>query len=207
MSVLPQFLLVDGVGHYIVPILPSAEQPYRYCAEDGCEVQLDVNEIQQCLSVMYNTVDLGERIQYSRHNGYECSSKGDGRFSAFSAIMPDGRSIEQWYQCGALDGRGKQFQPGGTDWKLGKGKPWLAKSRDQLYQDYYSFWDEWAQTHRALMVELHYRAAQANYLLRDTFATSTINQARALAQWLNENPWDGEEDLFQLRAPQEPSVS
>ena len=36
---------------------------------------------------------------------------------------------------------------------------------------------------------------------------SKINQARALAQWLNENPWDGEEDLFQLRAPQEPSVS
>ena len=55
---------------------------------------------------------------WNRYGGYECSSKGDSRFSAFNAIMPDGRTIEQHYQCGV-----KGYQPGGTNWKLGKGKP------------------------------------------------------------------------------------
>lgn len=36
---------------------------------------------------------------WSKNDGYECSSAGDFRFSAFYAIMPDGRSIEQHYQC------------------------------------------------------------------------------------------------------------
>lgn len=31
--------------------------------------------------------------------GYEVSSKGDKRFSALFAKMPDGRSIEMHYQC------------------------------------------------------------------------------------------------------------
>lgn len=35
------------------------------------------------------------KFKYSRHSGYECSSKGDIRFSAFGANMSDGRSLEQ----------------------------------------------------------------------------------------------------------------
>lgn len=51
---------------------------------------------------------------WSRRGGYEVSSKGDKRFSAFNAIMPDGRSIEEIYQCDC-----KHFDPGGTNWRLG----------------------------------------------------------------------------------------
>ena len=55
-------------------------------------------------------------ITWSRFGGYECSSKGDARFSAFRARMPDGRSIEEWYQCDV-----KGYDPGGTAWRSGKG--------------------------------------------------------------------------------------
>ena len=37
--------------------------------------------------------------KWARYGGYEVSSKGDKRFSAFNAYLPDGRSIEQVYQC------------------------------------------------------------------------------------------------------------
>lgn len=39
-------------------------------------------------------------MQYSwkRYGGYEVSTHGDKRFSAFCALMPDGRSIEMHYQ-------------------------------------------------------------------------------------------------------------
>ena len=36
---------------------------------------------------------------WQRRGGYEVSSIGDKRFSAMYAVMPDGRTIEQWYQC------------------------------------------------------------------------------------------------------------
>lgn len=36
---------------------------------------------------------------WKRYGGYEVSSHGDKRFSAFNAIMSDGRSIECHYQC------------------------------------------------------------------------------------------------------------
>ena len=39
-----------------------------------------------------------QTIKWSRKGGYECSSKGDKRFSALFAVMPDGRTIEQHYQ-------------------------------------------------------------------------------------------------------------
>ncbi len=41
----------------------------------------------------------GQRFKWARYGGYEISSQGDKRFSAFNAILSDGRSIEQWYQC------------------------------------------------------------------------------------------------------------
>ena len=34
--------------------------------------------------------------KWSKTQGYEVSSRGDKRFSAFNAIMPDGRSCEAW---------------------------------------------------------------------------------------------------------------
>jgi hypothetical protein len=50
--------------------------------------------------------------------GYEVSSIGDRRFSALFALMPDGRTIEQWYQCDI-----KGYDIGGRNWKLGNGQP------------------------------------------------------------------------------------
>lgn len=121
-------------------------------------------------------------IKWQRFGGYECSSKGDRRFSAFNAKMPDGRSIEQWYQCDV-----KGYSPGGTNWRLGKGKPpRYPYPDDQLWELYLSLWRLWALQNIELMQELKELAQQHNNILSDRFATTEINQARALATTLNE---------------------
>ncbi|MDD2879710.1 MAG: hypothetical protein PHQ58_04690 [Rhodoferax sp.] len=112
--------------------------------------------------------------------GYEVSSKGDSRFSAFNALMPDGRSIECHYQCDV-----KGHQPGGTDWVLGKGKPPLNPSTD-LWKEYLTLWRQWANNNLPLMRELYYHARDRDSVLTDCFATTEVNQARALATVLNE---------------------
>ncbi len=113
---------------------------------------------------------------------YECSSKGDKRFSAFYATMPDGRSIECWYQCDI-----KGYDTAGTNWRLGKGKPSLINyPDDEQYNMYLSLWKLWAITHPRLIMELALKVKDYDNLLTDCFATTPINQARALAQILNE---------------------
>lgn len=122
-------------------------------------------------------------ITWERRNpkGYEVSSVGDRRFSAFGARMADGRTIEEWYQCDI-----KGYEPGGTNWKLGKGKPSLITYPDgQLYEMYLSLWRLWAIRHPKLITELNTIARKHN-ILTDCFALTSINQARALAQILNE---------------------
>lgn len=42
---------------------------------------------------------MKNKIKWMRYGGYEVSTKGDPRFSAFNALLADGRSIEQHYQC------------------------------------------------------------------------------------------------------------
>lgn len=116
---------------------------------------------------------------FRRYGGYECSSKGDRRFSALTAVMPDGRTIEQHYQCDV-----KGYQPGGTNWRLGKGKPPLDPSKD-LWAAYLALWESWAMTHPKLMDELGDAAIKKGRVLSDTFATTPVNQARALATILN----------------------
>ena len=118
-------------------------------------------------------------FKYSRRGGYECSSHGDKRFSAFNAVMPDGRTIEQHYQCDV-----KGYQPGGTNWRLGKGKPPIDKSKD-MWSEYLALWEQWAKAHPELMDELGHAAAAKGYILSDMFATTPVNQARALAEILN----------------------
>lgn len=115
----------------------------------------------------------------ARRGGYECSSKGDKRFSALFAVMPDGRTIECHYQCDV-----KGYQPGGTNWRLGKGKPPLDRSKD-MWVAYLALWDTWAHAHPDLMNELAAEAIKKNRVLSDTFATTPVNQARALAELLN----------------------
>ena len=122
---------------------------------------------------------------FKRYGGYECSSKGDSRFSAFHARLPDGRTIEEHYQCDV-----KGYQPGGTNWRLGKGKPPLI-SRD-TWPEYLALWEEWAKTNQSALDELRIAAAKYNNVLSDMFATSPVNQARALAEILNAQTNDTE---------------
>lgn len=117
-------------------------------------------------------------FKWSRYGGYECSSRGDARFSAFNARMPDGRTIEQHYQCDV-----KGYQPGGANWRLGKGKPPLQEV--DLWGEYLALWRRWAQQNLPLMREL-YTLAKKDKVLSDRFATTDVNQAHALATILNE---------------------
>ena len=136
-----------------------------------------------------------------RHkNGYEVSSKGDKRFSALNAILSDGRSIEQHYQCDI-----KGYDIGGTNWRLGKGKPSLREC--DLLKEYINLWREWAQDNLHLMRELYKEAIKHDCkcgssertlrvrdlsepnepcILTDCFATTEVNQAHALSIVLNE---------------------
>ena len=117
-----------------------------------------------------------------KSGGYEVSSVGDTRFSAFYAKMPDGRSIEHWFQCDI-----KGYDIGGRNWKLGKGKPPIFPyPGDHLWQMYLSLWRLWAVHNGDLIIELAGHTKTHNHLLSDVFANSECNQAHALATILNE---------------------
>ena len=118
---------------------------------------------------------------WKRYGGYEVSSHGDRRFSAFNAVMPDGRSIECHYQCDI-----KGYDIGGRNWKLGKGKPPREKmSHEEIWQKYLKLWEVWADNNPALMQELKEVLVKYNNTLSDKFASTPVNQARALAEVLN----------------------
>lgn len=123
------------------------------------------------------------KYTWNRYGGYECSTQGDSRFSAFNAILADGRSIEMHYQCCV-----KGFDPGGTDWRLGKGKP-PKNPRVNLESEYLKLWFEWACSNQALMEELRELVKPFNNVLSDRFATTPINQAWALATLLNDSEY------------------
>jgi hypothetical protein len=113
-------------------------------------------------------------------NGYECSSKGDRRFSAFSARLSDGRTIEEHYQCDV-----KGYQPGGTDWRLGKGKPPIREV--DLWAEYLALWRRWSDMNVYSMIDLHNILLERKItVLTDCFANTPVNQARAMAELLNE---------------------
>lgn len=122
---------------------------------------------------------------WQRLGGYEVTTKGDARFSALHAKMPDGRTIEQWYQCDV-----KAYDIGGTDWVKGKGKPpMLPYLPGHLYHQYLALWRIWAVHNPSLLVEL-YEKTKHERVLSDRFANDkqlhSVNQARALAQIMNE---------------------
>lgn len=123
------------------------------------------------------------KYTYSSHSGYEVSSKGDSRFSALFAVMPDGRTLECHYQCDC-----KGFNPGGTNWRDYKGKPPKNSylTPEVLYVKYLELWQTWANHNPELIEELKWHADQHGGTLRDRFATTQVNQARALAQILTE---------------------
>lgn len=123
-----------------------------------------------------------KHIDWSRYGGYECSTKGDKRFSALVTKLPDGRTVEEHYQCDV-----KGWDPGGKKWWLGKGKPSIkGYTKQELWLQYLLLWKEWARHNQDLLVELRQLAEQHNCQLSDRFATSPTNQAHALAHILNE---------------------
>lgn len=124
---------------------------------------------------------------WGRKGGYEVSTKGDKRFSAFNANIASlgNLSIETLYQCTNEYGKGND--PLGLDWRKGKGKPPdNNKTRDQLYSDYKKLWSMWMAENIDLVFELGELASKHDYVLSDCFATTPINQARALSELLNE---------------------
>lgn len=117
--------------------------------------------------------------------GYEVSTKGDSRFSALNAVMPDGRTLEMWYQCDI-----KRYDIGGTNWREGKGKPpapgAYSITRELQWELYLNLWRIWAIRNESLMFELASAVKGKGWVLTDRFATSSINQARALSVILND---------------------
>lgn len=116
---------------------------------------------------------------WQRYGGYECSSHGDTRFSALFATLPDGRTIEEHYQCDV-----KGYNPGGTNWRDYKGKPPLNPETN-LWHEYLKLWCEWADHNPDLIEELRRMARITGGVLSDKFANTNISQARALAHILN----------------------
>lgn len=116
------------------------------------------------------------KFTWQRRGGYEVSSKGDQRFSAFFARMPDGKSIEYHHQV---------HNKGYPSISEGKGKSPLNTNID-LWEAYLNLWRVWANNNLPLMRELYKAAKEKNCILSDCFANTEINQARALATILDE---------------------
>lgn len=114
-----------------------------------------------------------EQYHWSRKEGYPVHSKGDKRFSAFYAILPDGRSIELTYQTSV-----KGYK--GDDYRVGKGKPPVDPNTD-LWGRYLNLWWAWASNNKPLIEELRIKVRSTNNTLCDIFASTPVNQAHALS--------------------------
>jgi hypothetical protein len=119
-------------------------------------------------------------VRFSKGHGYEVSTKGDKRFSALVAKLKDGRTIEMHWQCDT-----KFYNPGGTNWWIGKGKPPL-KFIDS-WVEYLNLWREWVKLNPELFNELKELADKHEGILKDCHASTFNNQANALSTLLNEH--------------------
>lgn len=117
---------------------------------------------------------------WNRYGGYECSSVGDKRFSAFYARLADGRSIEEHYQ---VDVKGYPTMA------AGKGRAPVNRVSD-LFGEYLKLWQQFFQINPTLLDELKELVGAHGNCFSDTFATTQINQARAIATILNQQITD-----------------
>lgn len=118
------------------------------------------------------------KYTWSRFGGYECSSKGDKRYSAFYARLNDGLSIEHHFQC---------FIKGYPSIEEGKGNPPLREMpKEETYYLYKELWRKYLDSKPWLWTELKANVEKCNNTVSDMFGTSEINQARALCDLLNE---------------------
>lgn len=106
---------------------------------------------------------------------YECSSRGDRRFSAFYAKV-DGKSIEYIYQVEIK---------GYNSISEGKGKPgklYDLSTQKKLYKDLWRKYLQVNPTYKADLLEII-----KTHELNDMFATKgALNQADILTEILNE---------------------
>ena len=109
---------------------------------------------------------------------YECSSKGDKRFSPLYAKIGN-VTIEELYQ---LDIKGYRNKV--KHWKEAKGLPPLNKTYEQAYKEYKALWRLYLTLHLDLLQEIAEKAKGKT--ITDMFATSDINQAHAICDILNE---------------------
>lgn len=58
-------------------------------------------------------------------------------------------------------------------------------TKEELWQKYLKLWQIWASNNKELLDELKILISKYNNTLSDKFATTPINQARALAEILN----------------------
>lgn len=124
---------------------------------------------------------MSNKYTWARFGGYEVSTKGDPRFSALVARMPDNRTVECWYQCDV-----KGYDPFGVNWRLGKGKPPLhGMSPDIQWDLYLSIWKLWAIQNPNAVADLMEKL-NGSTVFSDRFASSSINQARAWATIFND---------------------
>ena len=109
-------------------------------------------------------------------NGYECSSKGDKRLSAYTALV-DGVSIEEHYQCGIK---------GYASIAEGKGNPPLDSTLtpEQAYKAYKHLWTRYFRQNSGLFHEVSLLGVEHTFT--DMFASTDINQARAISEIVNE---------------------
>jgi len=95
------------------------------------------------------TTGVDIMIRHGKAPYLECSSRGDKRFSALYAILPDGKSIEEHYQSS------KMFEnPDGTrEWGLGikEAKGRRAINMDYCRREYSRLWDTYIELNPHLL--------------------------------------------------------
>lgn len=146
-----------------------------YCAPQKCH-----GDILKRASVYFTELRNNRKISFDRFGGYQVNTTGDKRYSPFIATVRDGRTIEAIYQCDI-----KGYDPGGTNWKAGKGKPPLDKTTE-LFTEYFGLWEEWFIANTGAVEELNEILKTNLYRIGDKFGTTNVNQGLVLSILLNE---------------------
>jgi len=104
---------------------------------------------------------------WSKFSGYDISKRGDSRFTPSSAILSNKKSIEENYNTNII----------------------LLKEKDSnidLWEEYLNLWRKWCFFRNDLTYQLLTEVRSHNGILRDRYAKSDFNHARALSIILNE---------------------
>lgn len=177
--------------------------------EERYAKMIDPNHYEQSVKNAIKAYMAGYNWAVQSSNSYEVSSRDDSRFSALNARFKpgtiifghdvSGRTIESVYQNGVKQGdwatdsnaktgapRSKEIIKGGT-------------SEDSYRDGYLPLWKEWAKQNPSLIEELSIKAA--GKVLTDMFVSkdTTVSQARALSEILNER-YPSAVSLFKSKA-------